>query len=229
MLARTRARTSHRARVARALVKVNDVVGVILAGGLARRMGGGDKCMILLEGRPLLSWIVERFSPQVRHLILNANGDANRFDSFALPVVADTVPDFAGPLAGILAALEWTRATLPEVPWVASCAGDAPFVPRDLVARFQAAQGAANADLVCAVSGGQTNPVCGLWKVDLADDLRRALVEEDLHKIDVWTARYKLATVDFAIEPVDPFFNINRPEDMAIAEALLESRSGRLA
>ena len=206
---------------------MRDVVGVILAGGLARRMGGGDKCMIPLAGRPLLSWIVERISPQVEQLILNANGDAKRFNSFGVPVVADTVPDFAGPLAGILAALEWTEANMPRVQWVASCAGDAPFLPRDLVERFMAERDAQSADLVCAASGGQTNPVCGLWKVDLAEDLRRALVEEDLHKIDVWTARHKLALVDFAAEPVDPFFNINRPEDLTMAEALLASRNGR--
>ena len=203
------------------------MVGVILAGGLARRMGGGDKCLSPLGGRPLLSRIIERFSPQVGHLMLNANGDANRFGSFGMPVIADTVPDFAGPLAGILAALEWTRANLPDVLWVASCAGDAPFVPRDLVTRFLMAQGADDADLVCAASGGQINPVCGLWNVDLTEDLRHALVDEHLHKVDLWTARYKLAVVDFATEPVDPFFNINRPEDLAIAEALLASRNGK--
>lgn len=203
------------------------MVGVILAGGLARRMGGGDKCLSPLGGRPLLSWIIERFSLQVGHLILNANGDAKRFGLFGVPVIADSVPDFAGPLAGILAALEWTRENLPDVRWVASCAGDAPFVPRDLVARFLTAQGADDGDLVCAASGGLINPVCGLWKVDLAQDLRRALVDERLHKVDLWTARYKLAVVDFATEPVDPFFNINRPEDLAIAEALLASRNGK--
>ena len=205
---------------------MTDVVGVILAGGLARRMGGGDKCLIELNGRPLLSWIIERVSPQVSQLILNANGDPGRFARFGLPIVADTVPDFAGPLAGILSALEWVKVNAPETRWVASFAGDAPFVPADIVRRFVEAQQTHDAQLVGAASGGQTNPVCGLWRVDLADELRRALVEEDLHKIDAWTARYRFALVEFPAEPVDPFFNINRPEDLAKAEALVASRSG---
>lgn len=205
---------------------MSDVVGVILAGGLARRMGGGDKCMVELAGRPLLSWIIERTRPQVSRLILNANGDPARFSPFGLPVISDTVPDFAGPLAGILSALEWTQANAPHIRWVASFAGDAPFVPADIVARFLEAQRQNDAELVGSSSGGRTNPVCGLWRVDLADDLRRALVEEDLHKIDLWTARYRLAIVDFPTEPVDPFFNINRPEDLRQAEALAASGSG---
>lgn len=205
---------------------MTDVIGVVLAGGLARRMGGGDKCLIELAGRPLLSWIIERASPQVSRLILNANGDSSRFARFGVPVVADTVPDFAGPLAGILAALEWTEMNAPDAQWVASFAGDAPFVPSDIVEKFLDAQRSNNAELVGATSGGQTNPVCGLWSVGLAGDLRRALVDEDLHKIDAWTARYRFALVDFPTEPIDPFFNINRPEDLAKAEALAKSHSG---
>jgi molybdenum cofactor guanylyltransferase len=205
---------------------VTDVAGVILAGGLARRMGGGDKCLVELSGRPLLSWIIERVRPQVSQLILNANGDPTRFMPFGLPVIADTVPNFAGPLAGILAALEWAKANAPDIHWVASFAGDAPFVPPDIAARFLEAQRANNAELVGASSGGQTNPVCGLWSVDLAGDLRGALVDEDLHKIDAWTARYRFALVDFPTDPIDPFFNINRPEDLAKAEALAKSRNG---
>lgn len=203
------------------------VVGVILAGGLARRMGGGDKCLIELAGRPLLSWIVERLAPQVPDIVLNANGDPKRFASFGLPVVADTVPDFAGPLAGILAAMEWARARDTSARWIASCAGDAPFLPRNLVEKFLDAQATERADLVCASSAGQPNPVCGLWCVDLIDDLRRALIDEHIHKVDAWTARYKLVTVEFAVDPIDPFFNINRPKDLAKAEALLASHNGR--
>ena len=208
---------------------VNDVVGVILAGGLARRMGGGDKTLIKLHGRPILSWIIERVAPQVSRLILNANGELARFEPFGLPIVADSVPDFAGPLAGILAALEWTATNAPGTRWVASFAGDAPFIPHDIVARFEQAQIAAKAALVCAASGGRTNPVCGLWRVDLAGDLRHALIEDDLHKIDAWTARYPLTVVEFPAQPVDPFFNINRPEDLAQAESLAASHSGTLA
>jgi molybdenum cofactor guanylyltransferase len=197
------------------------IAGVILAGGQSRRMGGGDKCLRLLGGRPLLAHIIERAAPQVAALVLNANGDPTRFQAFGLPVVADSVPDFAGPLAGILAGLDWAAAHAPQCSYIASFAGDAPFFPRDLVARCLAAIRADSADLACATSGGQAHPVFGLWRVDLRDDLRRALVEEQLHKVDRWTARYRLVQVDFPASPVDPFFNANRPEDLAAAERLL--------
>jgi molybdopterin-guanine dinucleotide biosynthesis protein A len=208
---------------------MTDTVGVVLAGGLARRMGGGDKCLIELQGRPLLDWIVARMAPQVSKVIINANGDPARLQKFKLPIVPDSIPGFAGPLAGILAALEWTRDWLPGTEWVASFSGDAPFVPNDIVARFHEARARDNVDLVTSSSGGRTNPPCGLWKVALAEELRHALVVEDMHKIDAWTARYRLATVEFPAEPVDPFFNINRPEDLAEAEALAAQYSGTIA
>jgi molybdopterin-guanine dinucleotide biosynthesis protein A len=197
------------------------VAGVILAGGLSRRMGGGDKCLREIGGQPILVRIVERVRPQVSALVLNANGDPARFAAFGLPVVADNVAGFVGPLGGILAGLEWAARHAPQCRWLASFAGDAPFVPRDLVARFLAAVAGERADLACAVSGGQAHPVFGLWRVDLRDALRRALVEEQIYKVDRWTARYKLVPVEFPTVPVDPFFNANRPEDIAEAERLL--------
>jgi len=199
----------------------NAVAGVILAGGLSRRMGGGDKCLRMLGGRPLLAHIVERVRPQVEALVLNANGDPTRFAAFGLPVASDVVEGFSGPLAGILTGLEWAAAHAPDCRFVASFASDAPFVPRDLVARLLAAVEAEGADLACAVSDGQAHPVFGLWRVDLAGALRRAVAEEGIHKVDRWTARYKLVQVDFATRPFDPFFNANRPEDLAEAERLL--------
>src|SRR5215475_10882643 len=200
------------------------VVGLLLAGGLSRRMGGGDKCLRPLDGRPILDRIVERVQPQVKHLVLNANGDPARFAAYDLPVVADSVAGFAGPLAGVLAGLDWAAANAPDCPWVASVPTDAPFLPSDLVDRLAAAveQGA---DLACAASGGQSHPVVGLWPVRLRDDLRRALVAEQIHKVDIWTARYRLATVAFPVTNIDPFFNTNRPEDLAEAERLLSSQS----
>jgi molybdenum cofactor guanylyltransferase len=198
-----------------------DVVGLILAGGQSRRMGGGDKCLRALGGKPILARIIERARPQVQALVLNANGDPARFASFGLPVVADSVEGFVGPLGGSLAGLDWSAATLPHCRWVASFAGDAPFLPADLVARFRAAVEREGADLAVATSGGQAHPVFGLWRVDLREDLRRALVEEQIYKVDRWTARYKLAAVEFPATPVDPFFNANRPEDLAEAERLL--------
>ena len=195
-------------------------VCVVLAGGLGRRMGGGDKPMREIGGRTILDHVVERLAPQGDGLLLNANGDPARFAHFGLPVVADTIEGNPGPLAGVLAALEWTAANRPEVEWVVSAAGDCPFLPRDLVARLQSARLAEGADLAVAASGGQAHPVVGLWKVALRNELRHALVDEDLRKIDRWTARYRLATVSWPHEPVDPFFNANTVEDLAEAERL---------
>ena len=197
------------------------VAGVILAGGLSRRMGGGDKCLRPIGGRPILAHIIERVRPQVGPLVLNANGDAARFAPFGLPVAGDVVEGFAGPLAGVLTGMEWAARHAPECRWLASFASDAPFLPRDLVARLAAAVADDKADLACAASGGQAHPVFGLWRIDLAPALRRALVEEQIFKVDRWTARYRLAQVDFPATPVDPFFNANRPEDLAAAERLL--------
>lgn len=197
------------------------IVGVLLAGGLARRMGGGDKPLRLLAGRPLLDRVIDRLRPQVAGLVLNANGDPARFAAYGLPVVGDSVPDYAGPLAGILAGLDWAAANRPDCPLVVSVATDAPFLPTDLVARMGDAMAAAGADLACAASGGQAHPVIGLWPVRLRDDLRRALCDEGLRKVDVWTARYRLVEVPFPGQPIDPFFNANRPEDLELAAALL--------
>jgi molybdopterin-guanine dinucleotide biosynthesis protein A len=194
--------------------------GVLLAGGLARRMGGGDKPMRTIGGRTILDRVIARLAPQCDGLILNANGDPARFAAFGLPVIADTVRDFPGPLAGILAALDWTAANRPDVAWILSAAADCPFLPRDLVARLQQARTEQEAQLAVAASAGQTHPVIGLWSVNLREELRHALVKEDIRKIDRWTARYKLATVTWPITPLDPFFNANTMDDIAEAERL---------
>ena len=199
------------------------VCGLLLAGGQARRMGGGDKCLQMLGGQTLLARLVATLRPQVSALVLNANGDPARFSCHDLPVAADVIDGFAGPLAGVLTGLEWARDHAPGCRWVASVACDAPFAPRDLVARLLAAVGDGKADMACASSGGREHPVFGLWPVALAGDLRHALVDDDIRKVDLWTARYRLARADWPVEPVDPFFNINRPEDLEAAEALLSS------
>jgi len=208
------------------MADASDVIGVILAGGRGRRMGGVDKCFVELAGESLLTRTVARFGPQVSRLVLSANGDPGRFAGFNLPVVADPIPDFAGPLAGLLAAMEWSAEYVPAARWIASTSVDTPFLPLDLVAKLKSAQDANRIDLVCAWSNGQIHPVCGLWRVDLAADLRHALLDEDLHKVDAWAERHRMATVDFPADPIDPFFNINRAEDLAKAAALLGSRSG---
>ena len=197
------------------------VAGVLLAGGRATRMGGGDKSLQSLGGRPILAHVIERVRPQVSVLLLNANGDPARFQGFDLPVAGDVIEDFAGPLAGILTGLEWAGAHAPGCRWVASFPTDAPFLPGDLVRRMVDAVGAEDADIGCAVSGGRTHPVVGLWPVGLAGDLRRVMTEDGVRKIDLWTARYRVAYVEYAAEPVDPFFNVNRPGDLERAEGLL--------
>jgi molybdenum cofactor guanylyltransferase len=197
-----------------------EILGVLLAGGLARRMGGGDKPMRTIGGRTILERVIARLGPQCDGLILNANGDPTRFAAFGLPVIADGVADFPGPLAGILAALDWAAAHRPDVSLVLSAAGDCPFLPRDLVSRLDAALTSENAELAVAASDGQSHPVIGLWSVGLREQLRHALVVEDVRKIDRWTARYKLATVAWPVTPLDPFFNANTMDDITEAERL---------
>ena len=197
------------------------VVGLLLAGGLSRRMGGGDKALRLLGGVSLLDRVIERRRPQVAALVLNANGDPARFGRFDLPVAADSITGFAGPLAGVLAGLDWAAEHRPDCPLVVSVPTDAPFLPGDLVARLAQGLDEAGADLACAASGGQAHPVIGLWPVGLREDLRRAVDAEGIRKVDQWTRRHRLATVTFADQPVDPFFNANRAEDLETAAELL--------
>jgi molybdopterin-guanine dinucleotide biosynthesis protein A len=205
------------------------VVGLLLAGGQSRRMGGGDKALRLLGGMTLLERVVDRLRPQVEALVLNANGDPSRFAKFALPVVADDVPGFRGPLAGVLAGLDWTAAYRADCTHIVSVATDAPFLPRDLVSRLARDMEEAGAELACAASAGRAHPVIGLWPVRLRGELRRAVVDQGARKVDVWTGRYRLAVVPFPSTPVDPFFNANRPEDLDVAAALLDADQGPAA
>ena len=196
-------------------------LGVILAGGLARRMGGGDKPLKTLVGVSLLDRVIARLAPQCAGLVLNANGDPARFAATGLAVVPDGVPGHPGPLAGVLAGLDWARAHAPDIAWVATAAADSPFLPKNLVARLHAARAAAGAPLAHAESGGRGHPVAALWPVALADDLRRALVEEGEHRVGRFAARHGAARTAWPAEPVDPFLNANAPEDLAEAERLI--------
>ena len=195
-------------------------LGLVLAGGLARRMGGGDKARIRVGGRTILERVLACMSPQCDRLIINANGDPARFADTHLPVVADSVPDFAGPLAGILAGLDWAAANTPQTEWIASVPGDCPFLPKNLLVKLHEARLAAGTPLACARSGEWRHPVVALWSVALREDLRRALIDEGLHKIEIWTARHGVGIADWPVQPADPFFNVNTPEDAARAEAL---------
>jgi molybdopterin-guanine dinucleotide biosynthesis protein A len=203
-------------------IEVPPTFGLVLAGGLARRMGGGDKALIRIGAAAILDRVLERLSASCTGIILNANGDPERFARFGLPVIADDVTGFAGPLAGIQAGLDWVARHHAQIEWVVSAPGDCPFLPRDLVPRLHAARSAEGTPLACAQSGDWRHPVAGLWRVDLRDDLRRALVDEGLRKIEVWTGRHGVALARWPTEPVDPFFNVNTPEDVAEAERLAQ-------
>ena len=196
------------------------ILGLVLAGGLARRMGGGDKARIAIGGKTILQRVLARLTPQCARVILNANGDPARFADTRLPVIADDVPGFAGPLAGILAGLDWAATNAPAVTDIVSVPGDCPFLPADLVARLEAERRVEGTPLACARSGEWRHPVVGLWPVALRADLRRAVTVEDLHKIEIWTARHGVAIAEWPTAPVDPFFNVNTPEDVVAAKRI---------
>lgn len=200
--------------------KIGFIVGVVLAGGRAERMGGGDKGLREVGGKTILARVIERVRPQVDALVLNAHGDPARFTSYGLPVVPDSVPDFAGPLAGVLAGLEWAAAYQPQARHIVTVPADGPFVPRDLVRRLADALLAEDAELATAASGVQIYPVVGLWPVTLRQALRDALTKDGVHKVDAWTKRFCRAVATFPTNPVDPFFNTNTPEQLAEAERL---------
>ena len=197
-------------------------LGLVLAGGLARRMGGGDKVRIEIGGASILDRVLATLSAQCTGIVINANGNPKRFADAGLPVVADSVPDFAGPLAGILAGLDWLSNQNSGIEWIVSVPGDCPFLPDDLVERLHQARRkmGTGVPLACARSGQWRHPVVGLWPLALREDLRNALIEENLRKIDIWTARHEVAIAEWPDQPVDPFFNVNTPEDAAQAERI---------
>jgi molybdopterin-guanine dinucleotide biosynthesis protein A len=205
------------------------ITGVLLAGGQSRRMGGGDKCLLDLAGSPMLQRVIDRIAPQVGALAINANGDPSRFASFALPVIADTVEGFAGPLAGVLAGLRWSARAVPEATAVLTVSTDAPFLPRDLARRLSEAVADRPGAIALATSGGNLHPVVGLWPVALTDDLE-AQLKANVRKVLHWTARHPTVEVEFPFikcmgRSVDPFFNANTPQDLAEARALAAGES----
>jgi molybdopterin-guanine dinucleotide biosynthesis protein A len=198
------------------------IVGVVLAGGRARRMGGKDKSFVLLNDQPLLKRVIVRFRSQVASVIVSGNGPPKRYAEFATPVVADTVDGFAGPLAGMLAGMGWVRANAPDAARIATVAVDTPFFPLDLVSRLSAAAG--NDRIAVAMSGGRMHPVFALIPMGLADDLAAFLAAGVSLKVSDWLARHDVVTVEFdEVAGVDPFFNINTPGDLAQAEAVAAS------
>lgn len=201
------------------------VTGVVLAGGLSRRMGGGDKGMLVLAGKPMLAHVVDRLRPQVGAMVINANGDAARFAEFGLPVVSDTVAGFVGPLAGVLAGMRWSARHTPGASHIVTAAGDAPLLPSDLVARLMAATNERPGGIALARSQGELHPVIGAWPVALADDLQAEL-EAGVRKVLRWTDKHGTIGVDFPFQRIggrefDPFYNANTPEELDELRALL--------
>ena len=202
-----------------------EITGVILAGGLSRRMGGGDKGLRELGGKPMLAHVIERLAPQVGRLVINANGDPQRFAAFGLPVVADTVEGFAGPLAGILAGMRWSASHASEARWIVTAPGDSPLLPLDLVQRLTAALEGNTNRIALVQTGGVLHPVVGLWPVSLAGDLERELAQ-GVRKVLHWTDRHGTVPVAFPMSridgaEVDPFFNANTPEELETLQGLL--------
>lgn len=200
--------------------ELGPVWGVIMAGGLARRLGGGDKGLLQLGGVSLLARVIDRLQPQLAGLVLNANGDPERFTGLHLPVVADSIAGFPGPLAGLLAGLDWAAGHAPDIRWVASAPADCPFLPADLVASLAAALVSGDCAVV-ATSQGRLQPVIGLWSVTLREDLRRAITADGLRRMEDWLARCQAKVADFPARTPDPFFNVNTPDDLAAATRLL--------
>jgi molybdopterin-guanine dinucleotide biosynthesis protein A len=209
-------------------IPIPPTYGLVLAGGLARRMGGGEKARIEIGGVSILDRVLATLSEQCAGMIINANGDPARFADTEVPVVPDNVPDYPGPLAGILAGLDWLAAQDNGIEWLLSVPGDCPFLPDDLVERLHLARRemGAGVRLACARSGEWRHPVVGLWPLALRKSLRKALVDEGLRKIDVWTARHGVAVADWPAEPIDPFLNVNTPEDAERATRIALQHSG---
>jgi len=201
------------------------IPGVILAGGLARRMGGGDKSLLSLGKKPVLAHVIARLQPQVSLIALNANGAPARFADYGLPVIADSEPDFPGPLAGVLAGMDWAAQN--GAASIVTVAADTPFFPKDLVQRLDSERKKSNTPIALAATadpdrGLLRQPTFGMWSVDLREDLRAAL-RSGLRKIVLWTDQHNAAIAEFSTTPVDPFFNLNRPEDMVKAETMLKA------
>ncbi|TCD11817.1 molybdenum cofactor guanylyltransferase MobA [Oricola cellulosilytica] len=199
------------------------VVGVILAGGLSRRMGGGDKPLMDLGGRPMLQHVIARLEPQVEAIAINANGDPKRFAEFGKPVVEDTVEGHAGPLAGILSGMLWAHRLDTGVTHVLTAAADTPFLPPDLAARLTE-EATGQTTIAMAESDGHRHPVFALWPVALASDLQAWMAATDTYKVMAWARRHTLIMCNFALlsDGTDPFFNANTPEELARAEAILQ-------
>lgn len=195
-----------------------DLVGVVLAGGLSRRMGEQEKSLLELGGKPIIERVIDRLKTQTDNILINANGDPARFSHFNLPIQPDTVEGFAGPLAGILAGMRWCKTNATNCKYVLSVAADTPFFPDSLAEKLLAEIPEDQDAIALASSENRRHPVFGLWSISLADDLHKFLVDEENRKVMLFVERYPNCIVDFEFETSDPFFNVNTPEDLAVAQ-----------
>jgi len=192
---------------------------VILAGGSSRRMGGGDKPLLALANRPILDWIVDRLKPQVEGLAISANGDPNRLHAYGLEILSDHTPNL-GPMSGILAALNWARQTAPETTHVLTVSGDTPFLPSDLVARLYNAIRDDNSSMATAASGGELHATVSLWPISASTAISESLGSGEGKRVNYWLQTLNTKAVEWPNSPIDPFFNINTPNDFLEAERL---------
>lgn len=202
------------------VIKYSNVAAVLLSGGLSRRMGGGHKPLLPLAGKPILQHIIDCIGPQLGPMVINANGSIDLFSQFDLPITGDSFDGFVGPLAGILAGMDWVAENAPECRYMVSISGDSPFLPHNLVEKLISPLLDGVGQLSVASSLGRTQPVIGAWDILLREDLRKAIGQEDIRKVDRWTSRFNVIEVSFSATPYDPFFNTNRPEDLESAERI---------
>lgn len=200
------------------------VTGIILAGGLARRMGGQAKPLIALGEISILSRVIEVLRPQCASLSLNANTELHRYQLYQLPILVDATDGFLGPLAGVLAGMDAAAENQPDVNFLLSAPGDTPFLPKDLVARLYAAKTQEQASIAVAASGGRAHHTVALWDISLREALRKALNDEGVRAVSEFIARHKKVDVDWSLDPYDPFFNVNSPQDLEIATEILAKR-----
>ena len=204
------------------MINSNQLLGVILAGGLSRRMDGDEKSLMPLGSKSLITHVVSRLNTQLSEILLNANGDATRFDFLNLPIQADTVEGFAGPLAGVLAGMNWAIQHRPDMTHIITVASDTPFFPEEYVISMLQEANEKQAHIALAGSNDRHHPVFGLWPISLHDELQKFLIDEGNRKVMLFVERYANCRVDFQANEVDPFFNVNTPEDLAQANRLLE-------
>lgn len=200
------------------------VVGLLLTNNAHRNQHCGEKCLKKLMGRPILSYVVEQVSPQVSSLILNANGDPTRFDFADLPVVPDAIEGLNGPLVGILTGMEWARDNDPNCEWLATFGTDSPFIPRDVVSHMLKEIERNDADMAYISCGGKPHPEYGIWPIELAEDLRYALTEENIKRVDKWTELYNPIVVEYSAQPIDRFALTNLIE--GIVDVQLDQAAG---